>query len=153
MRHIWTFILCLIQAWSKCKFLVMNRVRELMPIIGCYWTSSGPLLSIETAVKHVVVLRCWFCYEQLNNLMTLQTLARVIATVARFTREQVNAVVAKEEQRNYGWVGGTVHGLITSATHLSSRWELLMFGVLWLHISLVRSCSVFSALNSYHIHQ
>ncbi|VDN07593.1 unnamed protein product [Thelazia callipaeda] len=49
------------------------------------------------------------------------TLARVIGTVARFTREQLNAVVAKEEQRNHGWVEGTVQGLISTAASLTSR--------------------------------
>ncbi|KAM3723491.1 Golgin subfamily A member [Dirofilaria immitis] len=48
-------------------------------------------------------------YRYMNERETLGkesvTLARVIATVARFTHEQVNAVVAKEEQRNHGWVG------------------------------------------------
>lgn len=53
----------------------------------------------------------------------LQTLARVIATVARFTTEQLNAVVAKEEQRNHSWVGGTVNSVqeFISSTHLPSR--------------------------------
>ncbi|CAG9536747.1 unnamed protein product [Cercopithifilaria johnstoni] len=64
-------------------------------------------------------------YRYMNERETLGkesvTLARVIATVARFTHEQVNAVVAKEEQRNHGWVGGTVQGLISSAANLSSR--------------------------------
>ncbi|OZC09671.1 hypothetical protein X798_03365 [Onchocerca flexuosa] len=47
-------------------------------------------------------------YRYMNERETLGkesvTLARVIATVARFSHEQVNAVVAKEEQRNHGWV-------------------------------------------------
>uniref|UniRef100_A0A0M3INQ0 GRIP domain-containing protein n=1 Tax=Ascaris lumbricoides TaxID=6252 RepID=A0A0M3INQ0_ASCLU len=46
------------------------------------------------------------------------TLARVIATVAKFSREQVEAVVAKEEERNHSWYGGTVstvQGLVGSA--------------------------------------
>ncbi|VDK68086.1 unnamed protein product [Litomosoides sigmodontis] len=64
-------------------------------------------------------------YRYMNERETLGkesvTLARVIATVARFSHEQVNAVVAKEEQRNYGWVGGTMQGLISSASSLSSR--------------------------------
>uniref|UniRef100_A0A0R3S3E8 GRIP domain-containing protein n=1 Tax=Elaeophora elaphi TaxID=1147741 RepID=A0A0R3S3E8_9BILA len=64
-------------------------------------------------------------YRYMNERETLGresvTLARVIATVARFTHEQVNEVVAKEEQRNHGWVGGTVQGLISSAANLSSR--------------------------------
>ncbi|MCP9259499.1 hypothetical protein DINM_002442 [Dirofilaria immitis] len=64
-------------------------------------------------------------YRYMNERETLGkesvTLARVIATVARFTHEQVNAVVAKEEQRNHGWVGGTVQGLISSAANLSPR--------------------------------
>ncbi|VDK63159.1 unnamed protein product [Anisakis simplex] len=43
------------------------------------------------------------------------TLARVIGTVAKFTKEQLNVVLSKEEERNHSWYGGTINTLVGSA--------------------------------------
>ncbi|VDM39214.1 unnamed protein product [Toxocara canis] len=56
--------------------------------------------------------------DYLKVFSDFETLARVIGTVAKFSREQLDAVVAKEEERNHSWYGGTmstVQGLMGSA--------------------------------------
>uniref|UniRef100_A0A915Q2U6 GRIP domain-containing protein n=1 Tax=Setaria digitata TaxID=48799 RepID=A0A915Q2U6_9BILA len=91
---------------------------------GCC-TEHFNVIGLESITNGSVSYLRNVLYRYMNERETLGresiTLARVIATVARFTHEQMNAVVAKEEQRNHGWVGGTVQGLISSAANLSSR--------------------------------
>ncbi|VDN54919.1 unnamed protein product [Dracunculus medinensis] len=67
-------------------------------------------------------------YRYMNERETLGresvTLARVIATVAKFSDDQLKAVIAKEEQRNSRWYGGTVTNTVQNllaSSHLSER--------------------------------
>ncbi|WKY02166.1 hypothetical protein Q1695_015857 [Nippostrongylus brasiliensis] len=47
------------------------------------------------------------------------TLARVIGTVAKFTKAEMDQVLSREESRVAGWVGGTVSHVLTGRMHLS----------------------------------
>ncbi|EJW89033.1 GRIP domain-containing protein [Wuchereria bancrofti] len=103
---------------------------EQFSVIGLESITNGSILRDKEDLNSVVFVESTeaeylrnVLYRYMNERETLGresvTLARVIATVARFTHEQVNTVVAKEEQRNHGWVGGTVQGFISSAANLS----------------------------------
>ncbi|VDN89382.1 unnamed protein product [Brugia pahangi] len=105
---------------------------EQFNLIGLESITNGSILRDKEDLNSVVFVEPTeaeylrnVLYRYMNERETLGkesvTLARVIATVARFTHEQVNTVVAKEEQRNHGWVGGTVQGFISSAANLSSH--------------------------------
>uniref|UniRef100_A0A1I8E9G0 GRIP domain-containing protein n=1 Tax=Wuchereria bancrofti TaxID=6293 RepID=A0A1I8E9G0_WUCBA len=98
------------------SFVTIRDKEDLNSVVFVESTEAEPAGAVAQYLRNVL-------YRYMNERETLGresvTLARVIATVARFTHEQVNTVVAKEEQRNHGWVGGTVQGFISSAANLS----------------------------------
>ena len=64
----------------------------------------------ETLGKEIVV-----CYKKVISKRneTFQTLARVIGTVTRFSKKQLDDVLAKEENRAASW-GQTLSGVSNS---------------------------------------
>ncbi|XGW16164.1 hypothetical protein V3C99_001537 [Haemonchus contortus] len=54
-----------------------------------------------------------YMYSRENLGKEAVTLARVIGTVARFSKSEMDNVVTKEESRVAGWVGGTVSHVLT----------------------------------------
>ncbi|KAK0417283.1 hypothetical protein QR680_012920 [Steinernema hermaphroditum] len=64
-------------------------------------------------------------YRYMNERETLGkeivTLTKVIGTVAKFSKDQLDSVVRKEEARNQGWYGGTVHTVQSVIGHATSN--------------------------------